>query len=104
MLRLGFPRILYAQADAGYGAENALGAYTTRLALGSGLGQAHGSQLLVGYAQSAHHPSPNLAFVSANLRLPASTGLGALSLEPYFATDFDRHQLFSLKVNYRLGK
>ncbi|MDO7886697.1 prolipoprotein diacylglyceryl transferase family protein [Hymenobacter cheonanensis] len=104
MLRVGFPRVAYLQGDVGYGAENALGAYTTRLALGSGLGQLHGSQLLVGYANSAHYPSPNLAFASANLRLPASTGLGALSLEPYFATDFDRHNIFSLKLHYQLGR
>lgn len=104
MLRLGLPRILYVQGDVGYGAENALGAYTSRLALGSGLGQLHGSRVLAGYAHSAHYPSPNLAFASANLRLPASAGLGALSVEPYFATDFDRHNIFSLKLHYQLGR
>lgn len=103
MLSLGNPRLLYAQADAGYGAENALGAYTSRLALGSGLGRTTGRQLLAGYAHSAHFPTQNLAFVSARLALPAGTGLRALSLEPYFATDFDRHQLFSLKLHYQLG-
>ncbi|RZK52460.1 MAG: hypothetical protein EOO59_13680 [Hymenobacter sp.] len=103
MLRLGHPQLLFAQADAGYGAENALGAYTTRVALGSGLGQDNGSQLLVGYANSAHYPTPNLAFASANLRLPARTGLGAVSVEPYLATDFNRHNVFSLKLHYRLG-
>ncbi|NML65198.1 prolipoprotein diacylglyceryl transferase [Hymenobacter sp. RP-2-7] len=101
MLRVGNPQLLFAQADAGYGAENALGAYTTRLALGSGLGQAGGGQLLLGYANSAHYPTPSLAFASANLRLPA--GLRAVSLEPYFATDFDRHNIFSMKLHYQLG-
>jgi phosphatidylglycerol:prolipoprotein diacylglycerol transferase len=104
LLRLGHPRLLFAQYDSGYGAENALGAYTTRVALGSGLGHGDGRQLLLGYANSTHHPSPNMAFVSANLRLPAGTGLGALSLEPYFATNFDRHNIFSMKLNYRLGR
>ena len=104
MLRLGNPRVVYGQADFCYGAENTLGACTSRLALGSGLGQLRGSQVLAGYAHSAHSPTQNMAFVSANLRLPGGTGLSALSLEPYFATDFDRHQSFSLKVNYRLGR
>ena len=104
MLRFGHPRLLYGQADLCYGAENALGAYTGRVGLGSGLGQARGSQVLVGYAHSPHRTSPNMAFVSATLRLPTGTGLSALSLEPYFATNFDQHQQFSLKVNYRLNR
>lgn len=104
MLSLGNPRLLYGQADICYGAENTLGAYTGRLALGSGLGQVGGSQLLVGYARSPHQPSPHMAFASASLRLPSSTGLSALSLEPYFATDLAKHNIFSLKASYCLGK
>ena len=104
MLSFGSQRLIYAQADAGYGAENALGAYTSRLALGSGLGQLRGSHVLAGYAHSTHYPTPNMGFVSATLRLPGGTGLSVLSVEPYFATDFDRHQLFSLKLNYRLAR
>jgi hypothetical protein len=101
MLALGNPRIVYAQADAGYGAENVLGAYTYRFALGSGLGRHTGSNILLGYANSTHVPTPHLAFASANLRLPA--GLSAVSLEPYFATDFDRHNIFSMKLHYQFG-
>ena len=104
MLSLGNPRLLYGQADFCYGAENTLGAYTARIGLGSGLGQSSGTKLLVGYAHSPHYPSPSLAFVSASLRLPGSTGLGALSLEPYFATDLAKHTIFSLKASYRLSK
>jgi hypothetical protein len=104
MLRLGYSQLLFAQYDVGYGAENALGAYTTRLALGSNLGQANGHQVLLGYASSVHYGNPSLGFASANLRLPASSGLGALSVEPYFATDFDRHNIFSLKLHYQLGR
>jgi hypothetical protein len=104
MLSLGNPRLLYGQADVCYGAENTLGAYTGRLALGSGLGQVGGSWLLAGYARSPHNPSPHMAFASASLRLPSSTGLSALSLEPYFATDLAKHNIFSLKASYRLGK
>jgi phosphatidylglycerol:prolipoprotein diacylglycerol transferase len=104
MLSLGNPRLLYGQTDFCYGAENTLGAYTTRVSLGSGLGQVGGSTLLAGYAHSPHYPSPSLAFVSAHLRLPSGTGLSAVSLEPYFATDFAKHNLFSLKASYRLGK
>ncbi|QKG53039.1 hypothetical protein [Hymenobacter sp. BRD67] len=104
MLSLGNPRVLYSQADLCYGAENAMGAYTTRLALGSGLGQLGGSNLLAGFAHSPHQPTPSMAFVSARLRLPGGTGLSALGLEPYFATDFARHQIFSLKMSYRLAR
>jgi prolipoprotein diacylglyceryltransferase len=103
MVSLGNPRLLYGQADLCYGPENALGAYTGRVSLGSGLGQVGGSQLLVGYARSPHQPTPDMVFASANLRLPAGTGLSALSLEPYFATDFARHNIFSMKLHYRLG-
>jgi len=101
MLRFGHPQLLFAQYDAGYGAENALGAYTTRVALGSGLGHHDGRQLLLGYANSTHYENPGMAFASANLRLPA--GLSAVSLEPYFATDFDRHNIFSMKLHYQFG-
>jgi prolipoprotein diacylglyceryltransferase len=104
MLSLGNPRLLYAQTDLCYGAENTLGAYTARAGLGSGLGHLGGSHLLAGYARSPHNPSPNLAFVSASLRLPGGTGLSAVSLEPYFATDLAKHNIFSLKASYRLGK
>ncbi|WP_151089072.1 prolipoprotein diacylglyceryl transferase family protein [Hymenobacter baengnokdamensis] len=104
MLSLGNPRVLYSQADFCYGAENAMGAYTTRLALGSGLGTLGGSNILAGYAHSPHQPTPSMAFVSARLRLPGGTGLSALGLEPYFATDFGRHQIFSLKMSYRLAR
>lgn len=103
MISLGNPRLLYGQADFNYGTENALGAYTARLGLGSGLGQVNGSRVLAGYAHSPHTPTSSLAFASALLRLPARTGLDNLSLEPYFATNFDRHNSFSLKLHYRLG-
>jgi prolipoprotein diacylglyceryltransferase len=104
MLSLGNPRLLYAQTDLCYGAENTLGAYTARAGLGSGLGHLGGSHLLAGYARSPHNPNPNLAFVSASLRLPGGTGLSTVSLEPYFATDLAKHNIFSLKASYRLGK
>ena len=100
MVRLGKPSVLFGQADFCYGAENVLGAYTSRLGLGSGLGIGNGPQLLVGYAHSPHQPSPGMGFASALLRLPGRPGL---SLEPYYATDLGRHNSFSLKLNYRLG-
>ena len=101
MFRLGKPSVLYGQADFCYGAENALGAYTTRFGLGSTLGIRNGPNLLVGYARSPHQPTPSLGFVSALLRLPSHPGL---SLEPYFATDLGRHHSFSLKLNYRINR
>ena len=101
MFRLGKPSVLYGQADFCYGAENALGAYTTRFGLGSTLGVRNGPSLLVGYAHSPHQPTPSLGFVSALLRLPGRPGL---SLEPYFATDLGRHHSLSLKLNYRINR
>lgn len=100
MVSLGKPSVLFGQADLCYGAENAMGAYTTRLALGSGLGSANGPRLLAGYAHSTHQPTANLGFVSAQLRLPGRSGL---TLEPYYATDLVRHNNFSLRLNYRIG-
>ncbi|GAA3990257.1 prolipoprotein diacylglyceryl transferase family protein [Hymenobacter antarcticus] len=101
MIRMGKPSVLFGQADFCYGAENALGAYTTRFGLGSGLGMNDGPSLLVGYAHSPHQPTSNLGFVSALLRLP---GRSDLSLEPYYATDLGRHNNFSLKLNYRINR
>jgi hypothetical protein len=101
MLRIGEPSVLFAQADLCYGAENTMGAYTARYALGSGLGLDTGTRVLAGYANSPHQPSPSMGFVSAELRLPGKTGL---SLEPYYATDLGRHNNFSMKVHFRLGR
>ena len=100
MIRMGKPSVLFGQADFCYGAENALGAYSTRFGLGSGLGMSNGPSVLVGYAHSPHQPTSSLGFVSALLRLPGRPGL---SLEPYYATDLGRHNSFSLKVNYRIS-
>ena len=101
MIRMGKPSVLYGQADFCYGAENTLGSRTTRLGLGSGLGFAKGPSLLVGYANSTHQPTPDLGFVSAVLRMPGGRGF---SLEPYYATDFGRHNRFSVRLNYRFNR
>ena len=102
MMRISLPSsALFGQADFCYGAENTLGAYTTRYGLGSNLGLGNGTSLLAGYAHSPHQPSPSLGFVSAQLRLPGRSGL---VLEPYYATDLGRHNKFSLKLNYRIGR
>ena len=101
MVRVGKPAVLFGQADFCYGAENTLGGYATRVGLGSGLGFGKGPRLLAGYAYSPHHPTPGMGFASATLCLP---GRSNLSLEPYYATDLGRHNSFSLKVNYRLGR
>ena len=101
MIRFGNPKVLFGQADFCYGAENAMGAYSTRFGLGSGLGVANGPRLLVGYAHSPHQPTPNLGFVSAVLAMPGSSGL---SLEPYYATDLNRHNNMILRLNYRFNR
>jgi len=100
MIRLGKPTVLYGQADFCYGAENAMGAYTTRFGVGSGLGISNGPTLMAGYAHSPHQPTSDLGFVSALLRVPGRSGL---SLEPYYATDLGRHNSFSLKMHYQLN-
>jgi prolipoprotein diacylglyceryltransferase/opacity protein-like surface antigen len=107
MLAFSYGAKLFSQFDLGYGAENALGSYATRFGLG--LGRPLGGHLLAGVAVAYHDngdpnsPSFSLGFVSARLRLPGSTGLSAFALEPYFATNFDRHNMLSLKLSYRLG-
>lgn len=102
MMRVGLPSsALFVQGDLCYGAENALGAYTARFGLGSGLGLGNGPRLLAGYAHSPHQPNSNLGFVSATLRLPDRS---PISLEPYYATDLGRHNNFSLKLHYRINK
>ncbi|WP_035566912.1 prolipoprotein diacylglyceryl transferase family protein [Hymenobacter sp. IS2118] len=101
MVRMGKPSVLYGQADLCYGAENAMGAYTSRLSLGSGLGSSNGSGLQVGYAHSPHSPTSSLGFVSALLLLPGKSGV---SIEPYYATDLGRHNNFSMRLNYRLSR
>lgn len=107
MLAYSYGRKLFGQFDLGYGAENALGNYATRFGLG--LGQPLSGHLLAGVAVAYHDngdpnsASFNLGFVSARLRLPAGTGLSAFALEPYFATNFNRHKLLSLKLSYQLS-
>jgi opacity protein-like surface antigen len=107
MVALGYGRKVFGQFDLGYGAENALGNYAGRLGLG--LGRPSGGHLLAGLAVAYHDPGNTdsaeltMGFVSARLRLPASTGLSALALEPYFATNFSQHNLLSLKLSYRLS-
>ncbi len=101
MLRLGKPSVLFGQADLCYGAENAMGAYTSRLSLGSGLGSSDGSWLQAGYAHSPHSPTSSLGFVSALLLLPGKSGV---SIEPYYATDLGRHNNFSMRLNYRINR
>ncbi len=107
MVALGYGRKVFGQFDLGYGAENALGSYAGRLGLG--LGRPSGGHLLAGLAVAYHDPGDTdsaelaMGFVSARLRLPGSTGLSALALEPYFATNLNRHNIFSLKLSYRLS-
>jgi len=107
MLAYSYGPKLFSQFDFGYGAENALGSYATRFGLG--LGQPLHGHLLAGVAVAYHdNGDPNstglsMGFVSARLRLPTSTGLSAFALEPYFATNFNRHNMLSLKLSYQLN-
>ncbi|WP_165370408.1 prolipoprotein diacylglyceryl transferase family protein [Hymenobacter persicinus] len=97
-LWLGVRRLAFAQIDAGAG-PLALGNYTSRFALGSGLGSDWRRSVLVGLAQSTHDPNPNMGFLSASFPL----GQSGLWVEPYGATDFGRHRQVSLRLQYRLN-
>ncbi|OGX89425.1 hypothetical protein BEN47_07240 [Hymenobacter lapidarius] len=101
MLRMGKSSVLFGQADFCYGAENAMGAYTSRLSLGSGLGSNNGSWVQAGYAHSPHSPTSSMGFMSALLLLPGKSGV---SIEPYYATDLGRHNNFSMRLNYRINR
>ena len=94
---LGNRRVLFGQIDTGVG-PLALGNYTSRFALGSGLGADDGRYLLAGLAIATHERSYNMGFLSANIRL-AKTGF---SVEPYAASDFDRHHQVNLRIHYQI--
>ncbi|OGX81238.1 prolipoprotein diacylglyceryl transferase family protein [Hymenobacter glacialis] len=94
---LGNRRTLFGQVDTGVG-PLALGNYTSRFALGSGLGADDGRYLLAGLAIATHERSYSMGFLSANIRL-AKTGL---SVEPYAASDFGRHHQVNLRINYQI--
>ena len=94
---LGNRRSLFGQVDAGVG-PLALGNYTSRFALGSGLGADDGRYLLAGLAIATHERRYNMGFLSANIRL-AKTGF---SVEPYAASDFDRHHQVNLRIHYQI--
>ena len=96
-LWVGNRRILFGQVDTGTGLL-ALGNYTSRFGVGTGLGADDGRYVLAGMAVATHEPGYNMGFVSANLRL-ANTGL---SLEPYVASDFDRHYQMNLRLHYQI--
>lgn len=112
-LWVGNRRLLFAQADAGYGAGG-VGNYLYRIGLGSGLGSSKGGNVVAGLAfsnvdshsfsvgdiASNERPaSTTLGFAAANIRL-ANSGF---SLEPTAVTDFGRHHQVSLRLHYRLG-
>ncbi|AMJ65260.1 prolipoprotein diacylglyceryl transferase family protein [Hymenobacter sp. PAMC 26628] len=105
--------LLFAQADAGYGAGG-VGNYLYRVGLGSGLGSRKGGSVVAGVAFSSVDPhsfsvgdiasnerpaSTTMGFAAANIRL-ANSGF---ALEPTAATDFGRRHQLSLRLHYRIG-
>ncbi|MDQ2772012.1 MAG: hypothetical protein M3Y54_16110, partial [Bacteroidota bacterium] len=96
-LWVGNRRVLFGQVDTGTGFM-ALGNYTSRFGLGTGLGADDGRYVLAGMAVATHEPGYNMGFISANLQL-ANTGV---SLEPYVASDFDRHYQMNLRLHYQI--
>lgn len=96
-LWIGNRRVLFAQFDTGVGLL-ALGNHTSRFGLGTGLGADDGRYLLAGLAVATHQVSYNMGFVGANIQLVQSK----LSLEPYAATDFDRHHQVNLRLHYQV--
>lgn len=97
MFWTGVRRVAYAQVDYGMG-PLALGNYTVRLGVGSGLGQTKGGHLLAGLALAQHDPQLTMGFVSGQIQL----GRSGLLLEPYAATDFGRHFQLNGQLRYRL--
>ena len=111
---VGTRRLLFVQADIGYGAGG-LGNYLYRVGLGSGLGSENKSDVVAGIAFTdaatttfsnelfGPHPeraiNSTLGFAAANIRL-ANSGF---ALEPAATTDFGRHHQVSLRLHYRLG-
>ncbi|MGI4883786.1 MAG: prolipoprotein diacylglyceryl transferase family protein [Janthinobacterium lividum] len=109
----GSRRLLFVQADAGYGAGG-LGNYLYRVGLGSGFGSDKWGSVVAGLAFtdattntfselfSSHNERPinsTLGFAAANIHLSNSSFV----LEPTAATDFGRHHQVSLRLHYRLG-
>ncbi|GAA4363777.1 hypothetical protein GCM10023185_32780 [Hymenobacter saemangeumensis] len=97
MLWLGARPKLFGQVDIGSG-MNALGTYTLRQGIGTGLGKVDGRFLLGGFAVSFHDPSKPMAFLSGNLPV-VKTGL---SIEPSAASDFDKNHQFNFRFSYQL--
>ena len=98
MVWLGNRRTFYGQADAGYG-PNSVGNYYYRFGLGSGLGSRRGGTMLAGVSLPDAGTATFLGFAAANICVPHS----GFSLEPAYATDFDRTSQLSLRLHYRLG-
>jgi hypothetical protein len=98
-LWVGKRRVLFAQFDSGVGAL-AMGNYTSRFGLGSGMGVDDGRYLLAGLAIARNAPGYALGFLGASIPLFNS----GLSAEPYAATNFSQHHQLHLRLSYQLLK
>lgn len=96
-LWVGRRRVLFAQFDSGVGML-ALGNYTSRFGLGTGLGIDDGRYLLAGMAVARHESGYTLGFLAANIPLFKS----GLTAEPYAATNFAHHHQLHFRLSYQL--
>ncbi|TPG71705.1 prolipoprotein diacylglyceryl transferase family protein [Hymenobacter nivis] len=113
-LWVGSRRLLFVQADAGYGAGG-LGNYLYRFGLGSGFGSDKWGNVVAGlaltdastqtfsalFSSTSERPiNSTLGFAAANIHLANSS----FTLEPSAATDFGRHHQVNLRLHYRLNR
>ncbi|GAA4380688.1 prolipoprotein diacylglyceryl transferase family protein [Hymenobacter koreensis] len=97
MIWTGVRKTLFMQSDIGAG-PIALGNNAIRLGLGSGFGKTDGSYLLGGVAWARHHPQGTMGFLSGQISVAGNS----LLLEPYAATDFQRHYQLRAQLRYRI--
>ena len=98
-LWVGNRRTLFAQADAGVGTL-ALGNYTSRFGLGTGLGTDDGRYLLAGLAVARNAASYTMGFLGARVPLFRS----GLTAEPYAATNFSQHHQLHVRLSYQFAQ
>jgi hypothetical protein len=95
-LWVGKRRVPFAQFDAGVSAL-AMGNYTSRFGLGTGMGTDDGRYLLAGLAVARNAPGYTMSFIGASIPLFNSQ----LSVEPYAATNFSQHHQLHLRLSYQ---
>lgn len=97
LVRVGIPGSIFGQLETGYGPA-ALGNFSMRAGLGSGLRTAHANYFLAGIGTTSNYPHGGFGFISGRVWL-GGTGL---ALEPCLTTNFGRLYQLSGQLYYRL--